>query len=103
MCDARVARRQANRVIELTAWDVLSFDSATVGHFKEGQRFQVSLVHVNYLLFAEHWRPPRLDHEYATNAEECLDGSSRGELSCIRQLGQNSTVDQILGAGHVFP
>ena len=56
MHDARVVRRPANRVVELTAWDVLSlsFDSATAGHFKEGQRFRVSLAHVNYLLFAEH-------------------------------------------------
>lgn len=108
MRDARVARRPANRVVELTAWDVLSlsFDSATVGHFKEGQRFQVSLAHVkitHFLLNTFGARPPRLDHESATDAEECLDGSSRGELSCIRQLEQKFPVDQILGAGHVFP
>jgi hypothetical protein len=48
MRDARVTRRPANRVVELTAWDVLSlsFDSGTAGHFKEGQRFQVCLVYI---------------------------------------------------------
>ena len=48
MRDARMKRRPANRVVELTAWDVLSlsFDSGNAGHFKEGQRFQVSLVHM---------------------------------------------------------
>jgi hypothetical protein len=47
MRDARVTRRPARRVIELTAWDVLSlaFDGTPAGHFKEGQRFQVSFVH----------------------------------------------------------
>jgi breast cancer 2 susceptibility protein len=46
MRDARVARRPANRVVELTAWDVLSlsFDGATAGRFKEGQRFKVSVA-----------------------------------------------------------
>jgi L-ribulose-5-phosphate 3-epimerase UlaE len=46
MRDARVARRLANRVVELTAWDILSlsFDGATAGRFKEGQRFQVSIA-----------------------------------------------------------
>ena len=45
MRDARVARRPARRVVELTVWDVLllSFnggtDVGTAGHFKEGQRF----------------------------------------------------------------
>ena len=29
-----------------------------------------------------------------------MDGSSRGELLCIRQLEQNFTVDQILAVGH---
>jgi len=44
MRDARVARRPANRVVELTAWDVLSlsFDGATAGRFKEGQRFRIT-------------------------------------------------------------
>ena len=44
MRDARVVRRPAQRAVELTVWDVLSlsFDGATAGHFKEGQRFQVS-------------------------------------------------------------
>ncbi len=47
MRDARVVRRPALRVVELTVWDVLSlsFNDAAVGHFKEGQRFQVSNVH----------------------------------------------------------
>lgn len=104
MRDARVARRPANRVVELTAWDVLSlsFDGATAGRFKEGQRFRVSIEHINYLPFAEHWRPPRLDHESAADAEECLDGSSGGRLTCIRQLEQNFTVDQILGVRHAL-
>ncbi|KAI9453574.1 hypothetical protein BJY52DRAFT_1288754 [Lactarius psammicola] len=44
MRDARVMRRPAHRVVELTCWDVLSlsFDGATAGHFKEGQRFQIT-------------------------------------------------------------
>ncbi|KAH9170557.1 hypothetical protein EDB89DRAFT_1977284 [Lactarius sanguifluus] len=44
MRDARVTRRPARRVVELTCWDVLSlsFDGATAGHFKEGQRFQIT-------------------------------------------------------------
>ena len=43
MRDARTTRRPANRVVELTVWDVLSlsFDEAPGGRFKEGQRFQV--------------------------------------------------------------
>ena len=43
MRDARTTRRPANRVVELTVWDVLSlsFDEAPVGQFKEGQLFQV--------------------------------------------------------------
>ncbi|KAF8274325.1 hypothetical protein EI94DRAFT_850937 [Lactarius quietus] len=44
MRDARVVRRSANRVVELTAWDVLSlsFDGATKGPFREGQRFSIT-------------------------------------------------------------
>ncbi|KAH9081424.1 hypothetical protein EDB83DRAFT_542837 [Lactarius deliciosus] len=44
MRDARVTRRPARRVVELTCWDVLSlsFEGATAGHFKEGQRFQIT-------------------------------------------------------------
>jgi breast cancer 2 susceptibility protein len=44
MRDARVTRRPARRLVELTVWEVLSlaFDGAPVGQFKEGQRFQVS-------------------------------------------------------------
>jgi hypothetical protein len=45
MRDACATRRPARRVVELTAWDVLSlsFDEARAGQFKEGQRFQVRL------------------------------------------------------------
>jgi hypothetical protein len=32
-----------------------------------------------------------------------MDGSERGVLSCIRQLEQNFTVDQILGLDPPFP
>lgn len=48
MRDARVARRPANRLVELAAWGVLSlsFDGETAGHFKVGQRFQVSIAHI---------------------------------------------------------
>lgn len=44
MRDSRTTRRPARRVVELTVWDVLSlaFDGAPTGHFKDGQRFQVS-------------------------------------------------------------
>ncbi|KAH9958901.1 hypothetical protein BGW80DRAFT_1372376 [Lactifluus volemus] len=44
MRDARVTRRPARRLVELTVWEVLSlaFDGAPVGQFKEGQRFQVT-------------------------------------------------------------
>ncbi|KAI0299813.1 hypothetical protein BC826DRAFT_714100 [Russula brevipes] len=44
MRDARTNRRPARRVVELTAWDVLSlgFDGVGAGHLVEGQRFQVS-------------------------------------------------------------
>jgi breast cancer 2 susceptibility protein len=43
MRDACATRRPARRVVELTAWDVLtlSFDEASAGQFKEGHRFQV--------------------------------------------------------------
>jgi breast cancer 2 susceptibility protein len=46
MRDARTTRRPARRLVELTAWDVLSllFDGSPAGQFKENQRFQVSLV-----------------------------------------------------------
>ncbi|KAI9511878.1 hypothetical protein F5148DRAFT_178985 [Russula earlei] len=42
--DACTTRRPARRVAELTVWDVLSlgFDGTPAGHFKEGQRFQVT-------------------------------------------------------------
>ncbi|KAI0253208.1 hypothetical protein BJV78DRAFT_220331 [Lactifluus subvellereus] len=44
MRDARTTRRPARRVVELTVWDVLSltFDGAPAGHFKDGQRFQIT-------------------------------------------------------------
>jgi len=46
MRDARATRRRAHLVVELTVWDVLSlsFDEASAGQFKEGQRFQVRPV-----------------------------------------------------------
>jgi len=44
MRDACATRRPARRMVELTVWDVLElgFDGAPVGHFKEGQNFQVT-------------------------------------------------------------
>ena len=87
MRDARVARRPARRVVELTVWDVLSlsFDGGTAGHFKEGQRFQVS-SHAHYVIgfiWTEQLRPP-LDHESPTDAEKCLDGPPCGGFACVR-------------------
>jgi len=105
MRDARVARRPAHRVVELTAWDVLSlsFDGTTAGHFKEGQRFQVSLAHIMPLGLLPVLSSSAVDHESAADAEKCLDGSPCGGLVCVRQLEQNFEVDQILGVGHAFP
>ncbi|KAI9444587.1 hypothetical protein H4582DRAFT_2070318 [Lactarius indigo] len=103
MRDARVARRPARRVVEMTCWDVLSlsFDGAAPGRFKEGQRFQVSLAHTTPLgLFV--LSSSSIDHESDSHAEKCLDGSPLGGLTCVRELKQNFAVDQILGGGQDF-
>ncbi|KAI0050561.1 hypothetical protein FA95DRAFT_1486944 [Auriscalpium vulgare] len=45
MTDAATSRRPANRVVEVTVWDVLSLaldESAAAGAFREGQRYRVT-------------------------------------------------------------
>ncbi|KAH8994286.1 hypothetical protein EDB92DRAFT_1795793, partial [Lactarius akahatsu] len=86
MRDARMTRRPALCVVKLTCWDVLSssFDSATAGHFKEGQRFQVSLAHITHLGFV--LSSSAIDHESDAHAEKCLNGPPFRRLACVRQL-----------------
>jgi hypothetical protein len=83
MRDACATRRPARRVVELTAWDVLtlSFDEAPAGQFKEGQRFQVRLLGMQGVSVYSYL----LGFEFASDAEECVDGSWRGRRTCISQ------------------
>jgi len=105
MRDARATRRRAHLVVELTVWDVLSlsFDEASAGQFKEGQRFQVRpvsrLVGLDFLVLTPEVSVCSLiflGDEFASDAQECVDGSRRGRRSCVSQHEQDFTMDQTL-------
>ena len=90
MRDACATRRPARRVVELTVWDVLtlSFDEAPAGQFKEGQRFQVRFrLTLDFLVLRLGLAVcfHLLGFEFASDAEECVDGSRRGRWTCISQ------------------
>ena len=105
MRDARATRRRAHLVVELTVWDVLSlsFDEASAGQFKEGQRFQVRpvsrLVGLDFLVLTPEVSVCSLiflGDEFASDAQECVYGSRRGRRSCVSQHEQDFTMDQTL-------
>ncbi len=99
MRDARATRRPARRVVEMTAWDVLSlaFDGAPEGQFKEGQAFQVSFALICLTELSELRMGLTfffllsfpffliLGHEFTSDTEECVDGPQRGGRTRVPQ------------------